>query len=82
MLGLGFGIGLGLGLGLGVPVCLALCFQPSKPCVASRTPCIAGDELSILPACAHTFHAACVARWLKDKPSCPVCMRDCRQDVR
>jgi len=41
-----------------------------------------GDELSIMPACAHTFHAACVARWLKDKPSCPVCMRDCRQDVR
>ena len=65
---------------------LALCFQPAKACVASLqpslTPCIAGDELSILPACAHTFHAACVARWLKDKPSCPVCMRDCRQDVR
>ena len=40
-----------------------------------------GDELSTLPCC-HTFHAGCVSRWLAGKHSCPVCMRDVRQDLR
>ena len=56
--------------------------SPARPgchSMCPSTPRASGDELSIMPACAHTFHAACVARWLKDKPSCPVCMRDCRQ---
>ena len=57
-------------------------FLRAALCTEAATCRATGDELSILPACAHTFHAACVARWLKDKPSCPVCMRDCRQDVR
>ena len=51
-------------------------------CVICQDEYEEGDELSLLPGCAHTFHEACVTRWLKDKPSCPVCMRDCRQDVR
>jgi len=42
----------------------------------------ADELLSILPACAHTFHTSCVTRWLKDNASCPVCMRDVKQDLR
>ena len=40
----------------------------------------AGDRLCVLP-CMHAFHAECVGRWLESKPTCPVCMRDCRQDL-
>ncbi len=40
-----------------------------------------GDELAVLPACAHAFHAACIGRWLAEKATCPVCMRDVRQDL-
>ena len=40
-----------------------------------------GESLSIL-SCLHTFHVECVSTWLKDKPSCPVCMRDVKGDMR
>ena len=40
-----------------------------------------GDQLSIMPACAHAFHGACVAQWLKGKDTCPICMRDVKKDV-
>jgi hypothetical protein len=23
--------------------------------------------------CMHSFHATCIAEWMKQKPSCPIC---------
>ena len=40
-----------------------------------------GDELALLP-CSHSYHKQCVATWLRDKPTCPACQRDVRQDLR
>ncbi|PKA58877.1 E3 ubiquitin-protein ligase ATL4 [Apostasia shenzhenica] len=31
------------------------------------------DELRLLPACRHAFHAQCVDTWLRSTPSCPLC---------
>ena len=39
-----------------------------------------GEKITVLP-CFHSFHSECVNRWLESKPTCPVCMRDVRQDV-
>ncbi|KAH7537584.1 hypothetical protein FEM48_Zijuj03G0108400 [Ziziphus jujuba var. spinosa] len=32
-----------------------------------------GDEVKILPSCNHYFHPHCADKWLKHKPSCPLC---------
>ncbi|OEL17341.1 hypothetical protein BAE44_0021641 [Dichanthelium oligosanthes] len=32
-----------------------------------------GDVLRVLPECAHAFHQLCVDRWLRLRPTCPVC---------
>ncbi|TVU48979.1 hypothetical protein EJB05_00268, partial [Eragrostis curvula] len=32
-----------------------------------------GDVLRVLPECAHVFHQLCVDRWLRLRPTCPVC---------
>jgi len=42
----------------------------------------AREELSMMPACAHAFHAECIETWLKDKATCPVCMRDVKEDLK
>ena len=33
-----------------------------------------GDEVTVLP-CAHWYHEACVAAWLKESDTCPVCRK-------
>ncbi|TVU48977.1 hypothetical protein EJB05_00266, partial [Eragrostis curvula] len=32
-----------------------------------------GEVLRVLPECAHAFHQLCVERWLRLRPTCPVC---------
>ena len=34
------------------------------------------EELKVLPACRHWFHAACIDTWLKQHTTCPVCRAD------
>uniref|UniRef100_A0ACD5XV66 Uncharacterized protein n=1 Tax=Avena sativa TaxID=4498 RepID=A0ACD5XV66_AVESA len=34
-----------------------------------------GDEVRVLPACGHGFHAACVDVWLLSSSTCPSCRR-------
>ncbi|CAL9207334.1 unnamed protein product [Musa hybrid cultivar] len=41
----------------------AVCLYPFRP----------HDELRLLPACRHAFHARCVDPWLRSTPSCPLC---------
>ncbi|XP_078444393.1 E3 ubiquitin-protein ligase ATL31-like [Wolffia australiana] len=34
------------------------------------------DELRLLPSCDHVFHPACIAAWLSQHATCPVCRAD------
>ena len=41
-----------------------------------------GEELVLLPCGSeHTFHEGCVMQWLRQKPTCPACNRDCRSNI-
>ena len=41
-----------------------------------------GETIDIMPACAHTFHGECIRTWLKSKSTCPICMRNVKEDLR
>lgn len=32
-------------------------------------------DLCMLPSCGHTFHKACIGKWLAKNPTCPYCSR-------
>ena len=51
----------GEGAGVGAPTC-AVCLEAA----------VEGDLLRTLP-CAHSFHVACIDRWLSGSTFCPVC---------
>jgi len=44
-----------------------------ESCVICVTPYEAGEACSVLPACKHLFHKACVAKWLRVRCTCPLC---------
>ncbi|KAK2972387.1 hypothetical protein RJ640_014445 [Escallonia rubra] len=35
-----------------------------------------GDDVRILPDCAHVFHVSCIDMWLYSHPNCPLCRTD------
>ena len=59
----------------------ALASKGEASCVICLCEYDEGDEMHMLP-CAHGFHKKCVSQWLKDKPTCPACQRDVREDLR
>ncbi|KAG0519998.1 hypothetical protein BDA96_08G035200 [Sorghum bicolor] len=44
-----------------------------ESCVICVTPYEAGEACSVLPACKHLFHKACVTKWLRVRCTCPLC---------
>lgn len=50
---------------------------------AKCTVCLADyveeDTLRILPYCGHSFHAACIDRWLQQHSTCPICRVSLRE---
>ncbi|XP_040376249.1 RING-H2 finger protein ATL56-like [Oryza brachyantha] len=45
----------------------------SQLCAVCLDVACAGERWRALPACGHSFHAACVDRWLARTAACPVC---------
>lgn len=51
------------------PVECALCLEAFRD----------SDKCRLLPACKHSFHAACVDSWLSKSSVCPLCRTICAQ---
>lgn len=39
------------------------------------------DQIITLPSCDHTFHSACISRWLLKSPLCPMCRSNVRTNL-
>ncbi|CAA6673706.1 unnamed protein product [Spirodela intermedia] len=60
----------------------------AQECAICLTEFAEGDDLRVLPACRHGFHADCAEAWLTSSscsasgsgagPSCPICRASCR----
>lgn len=48
--------------------------QQFDDCTICLEACKPGDMLRKLP-CGHTYHQACIDRWLTTKAACPVCQK-------
>ncbi|KAJ0961795.1 hypothetical protein J5N97_029623 [Dioscorea zingiberensis] len=52
---------------------LAALPKSSPDCAVCLSPFRPDDDLRLLPACRHAFHASCIDAWLPSTPSCPLC---------
>lgn len=50
----------------------------SKDCSVCLAQFEGDDQLRLLPACAHAFHAACIDAWLATNLTCPLCRASIR----
>jgi hypothetical protein len=59
--------------------------QPIAVIIDNETECCIclekNDKLWITTRCTHSFHATCVAEWMRRNPSCPVCRTNIIQTV-
>jgi hypothetical protein len=59
--------------------------QPIAVVIDKETECCIclekNDKLWITTRCTHSFHATCMAEWMKRNPSCPVCRTNIIQTV-
>lgn len=45
-------------------------------CAVCLEPQLSGQLMRKLPACGHTFHAACIDNWFQIKTNCPLCRQE------
>ena len=48
-------------------------------CIICQEDYVPDVELTMLPTCAHTFHAKCARSWLEKQPTCPVCLTNVKE---
>jgi hypothetical protein len=48
-------------------------------CAVCREDLVVGDKLQQMP-CNHLFHPPCLAPWLEENNSCPICRYELRTD--
>ncbi|KAL7134425.1 hypothetical protein ABFS83_11G026200 [Erythranthe nasuta] len=51
----------------------AAAFPRTSDCAICLDSFREGDACRNIPVCKHVFHAKCVDRWIRKKPTCPVC---------